>query len=408
MPPSIDPHDSPSSSFRRAREVAWTFLRLGCLSFGGPVAHLGYFRAEIVERRRWLDDARFADLVALSQFLPGPASSQLVFALGKHRAGWLGALLASLCFTLPSALLMVAFAFGVARLSDLSHARWLHGLKLAALPVVAQAVWSMGAKLCVDRSRVTLAALSAATLLVFPSSLTQLAVISVGALVGWKLYRTQAAPPDDHESARVSVAERRVALASLALFFLLLFALPVIAARSSSMWLSAIDGFYRSGALVFGGGHVVLPLLRELVVGRGWLDDARFLAGYGAAQAIPGPLFTFAGFVGASMGTSAPTVLGGTLTLLAIFAPAWLLIAGALPFWHQLRSKAWAQACIMGANASVVGVLVSALYKPVFTESVRSPRDIAAVIVAFVLLERWKLPPWLLVLAMAAAGQWLL
>jgi chromate transporter len=330
-----------SPLFDRAVEVAWTFLRLGCLSFGGPVAHLGYFQAEIVERRRWLEHERFADLVALSQFLPRPASSQLVFALGKHRAAWPGAALASLCFTLPSAALMIAFAFGVARLQDLSPARWLHGLKLAALPVVAQAVWSMGNKLCADRARALIAALSAATILVLPSSLTQLAMISLG-------------------------------------------------------------------ALVFGGGRVVLPLLRELVVGRGWLDDARFLAVYGAAQAIPGPLLTFAGFIGASMGPSAPSISGGLVTLLAIFAHACLLIAGALPFWHVLREKAWAQAAIMGANASVVGVLLAALYKPVFTESARSPRDVAAAILAFVLLERFRAPPWLVVLAMAAAGQWLL
>ncbi|MFO0557796.1 MAG: chromate efflux transporter [Polyangiales bacterium] len=397
-----------SPPFDRAVEVAWTFLRLGCLSFGGPVAHLGYFRADIVERRRWLDDARFADLVALSQFLPGPASSQLVFALGKHRAGWPGAALASLCFTLPSAALMIAFAFGVARLSDLSHARWLHGLKLAALPVVAQAVWSMGVRLCADRARALIAALSAATLLVVPSSLTQLAVISLGALAGWRLYHQPTPQRRDAHDERIEPVERRRALTALALFVALLLGLPFAAAKTGSLWLSAIDGFYRSGALVFGGGHVVLPLLRELVVGRGWLDDARFLAGYGAAQAIPGPLFTFAGFIGASMGPSAPSITGGLLALLAIFAPAWLLIAGALPFWHGLRAKAWAQAAIMGANASVVGVLLAALYKPVFTESVRSPRDVAAAILAFVLLERVRTPPWLVVLAMAAAGQWLL
>ncbi|MFN7698850.1 MAG: chromate efflux transporter [Deltaproteobacteria bacterium] len=400
----VEPH---RPTARSLLEVAGAFLRLGCLSFGGPIAHLGYLRAEFVEKRKWLDDAHYGDLVALCQFLPGPASSQVVFALGMQRAGLLGALLASACFTLPSALLMIGFAYGVARASDLSGAGWLHGLKLAAVAVVAQAVWGMGKKLCTDRARISLCIGSAAVLLSVPGAVAQLGVIAFGGLVGWRLYRDTiavGAVPGTTTGARGHVA----AAAALVAFFALLVALPALASATGSHHLAVFDSFYRSGSLVFGGGHVVLPLLRAEIVPRAWLTDDQFLAGYGAAQALPGPMFAFSAYLGAAMSPGSTSWLGGLWCLLGIFLPAWLLIGGALPFWHRLRAKRWAQAALAGANAAVVGVLLAALYNPVFTESVRGPRDVVAALLAFGLLEHWKAPPWLVVVGSAAAGQWLL
>lgn len=386
-------------------EVATAFLRLGCLSFGGPIAHIGYLRAEIVERRKWLDDAHYADLVALCQFLPGPASSQLVFALGMHRAGLLGALIASACFTLPSAALMIAFAYVVSRVGDLRSAGWLHGLKLAAVAVVAQAVWTMGRKLCTDRARVTLCFASASVLLLAPGAISNLVVIGLGGLTGFALYRGSHPPGGARDTpARGTMA----GVLAIALFFVLLLSLPLLAHTTDSHDLAVFDSFYRSGSLVFGGGHVVLPLLRAEVVPSGWLSDDRFLAGYGAAQALPGPLFTFSAYLGTAMHVGPAPWAYGLWCLLAIFLPAWLLIGGALPLWQQLRAKGWAQAALSGANASVVGVLLSALYRPVISESVQSVRDVVAALVSFLLLEHWKAAPWLVVLCAAAAGQWLL
>lgn len=398
----------PDLSFgRRLAEVALVFLRLGCTSFGGPVAHLGYFRAELVERRRWVDDARYGDLVALCQFLPGPASSQVVFALGRERAGLLGAIVASLCFTAPSAALMIAFAHGVGRAGDLDAAGWLHGLKLAAVAVVAQAVWGMGQRLCTDRARVSLCLLAAATLLAVPGALAQVAVIGAGALAGAIIYRGRS------EMGALVTSPRRLggrALPALALatVAVLLAALPALASATGSRDVAVFDAFFRSGALVFGGGHVMLPLLRAEVVPRGWVSDDRFLAGYGAAQAIPGPLFTFSAYLGAAMGEGGASVTRGLFCAVAIFLPAWLLVGGALPFWERIRTHRLAQAALSGANAAVVGVLLAALYRPVITEGVRGPLDVAAALVAFGALERWKAPPWLVVVAMAAVGQWLL
>jgi chromate transporter len=388
-------------------EVAGAFLRLGCLSFGGPIAHLGYLRAEFVEKRRWLDEAHFADLVALCQFLPGPASSQVVFALGMQRAGLLGALCASVGFTLPSALLMIAFAYGVAQASDLHGAGWLHGLKLAAVAVVAQAVWGMGKKLCTDRVRISLCIGAAAALLALPGAIAQLGVIAVGGLVGFALYRhgiAVGAPPSTQNRG----GRHLFAGAALVAFLALLFTLPALAAVTGSREVAFFDSFYRSGSLVFGGGHVVLPLLRAELVPRGWLTDDQFLAGYGAAQALPGPMFAFSAYLGAAMSPGPTSWLNGLWCLLAMFLPGWLLIGGALPFWQQLRTKRWAQAALAGANAAVVGVLLAALYNPVFSESVRGPSDLIAALVAFALLEHWRAPPWLVVAASAAAGQWLL
>lgn len=412
---------TPPARLRHAKdggvtEVALTFLRLGCTSFGGPVAHLGYFRAELVEKRGWLDDAHYADLVALCQFLPGPASSQVVFALGMHRAGLLGALVASACFTLPSAVLITVLAYGVARAGDLHGAGWLHGLKLAAVAVVAQAVWGMGKKLCTDRARVSLCLASAAVLLAAPGAMAQLGVIAAGGLVGWLLYRDHRDHRDSGDAAAVTpeppagggARGHLAAAAALVTFAALLALLPALASASGSRSVAVFDSFYRSGSLVFGGGHVVLPLLRAEVVPRGWLSDDQFLAGYGAAQALPGPMFAFSAYLGAAMIPGPGKWMSAALCLVAIFLPAWLLIGGALPFWHRLRAKPAAQAALAGANASVVGVLLAALYSPVITEGVHGPKDVVAALVAFGLLEHWKAPPWLVVIAMAAAGQWVL
>ena len=388
------------SRARTLLALSLVFLRLGCVSFGGPVAHLAHLRAEFVARRAWVDDAEYADLVALCQFLPGPASSQVVFALGMRRAGLAGALLASVCFTLPAAVMMIALAFGVARAGDLSRAGWLHGLKLAAVAVVAQAVRDMGARLCPDRARISLAVVAAAALLAWPSAVTQLAVMALGALAGWGLYREQM--PGEGETAAPRGAHLAAGGALMA-FAALLVALPVLARATGSRDLALVDSFYRAGALVFGGGHVVLPLLRAEVVPRGWLSEDQFLAGYGAAQAMPGPLFAFSAYLGAAMRPT--SALRGALGAFAIFLPAWLLVGGAMPFWQRLRRRSAAQAALAGANATVVGVLLAALYAPVFTEAVRGPRDLLVVLLAFALLTAWKAPPWAVVFGCAAAGQ---
>ena len=387
-------------------EVFSAFLKLGLISFGGPVAHLSYFREEFVRRRRWLDDGAYGDLVALCQFLPGPASSQVVFALGMQQAGLAGAIVASLCFTLPSAALMILFGYGVAALGDLQRAGWLHGLKLAAVAVVAQAVWGMGRNLCPDRARLTIGLGAAAVLLVMPGAVAQIGVIAGGGVIGWWLYRKG-----------IEVVERPVAgkrrshvLAAMVLgiFFVLLVTLPALASVTGRKSIAVFDSFYRAGSLVFGGGHVVLPLLRAEVVPKGWVSDDAFLAGYGAAQALPGPLFTFAAYLGTVMGPGPGGWMMGVWCLVAIFLPAWLLIGGALPFWNRFRAEAWAQAVLRGANAAVVGVLLAALYNPVWTQGVRGARDVAAAVVAFGLLQWWKAPPWLIVLLAAGAGEWLL
>jgi chromate transporter len=394
------------SKIKRLSEIAGAFLKLGSMSFGGPVAHLSYLREEFVARRHWLDDDAYADLVALCQFLPGPASSQVVFALGMQRAGVAGALLASVCFTLPSAILMILFAYGVAAVGDLRHAGWLHGLKLAAVAVVAQAVWGMGKKLCPDRARITLALTAAAAALLIPSSLGQIGAIAAGAVAGWWLYRREVPVSGPVETG---LARHHLwAAGALVLFATLLIALPAIATASGNKELRVFDSFYRAGSLVFGGGHVVLPLLRAEVVPPGWIADDVFLAGYGAAQAVPGPLFTFAAYLGTVINGGPHAWLGGLLCLLGIFLPAWLLIGGALPFWHLLRSRAWTQAALRGANAAVVGVLLAALYNPVWKEGVTNARDVATVLAAFACLATWRVPPWLVVILTAAAGQWLL
>lgn len=384
-------------------EVARVFLRLGCSSFGGPVAHLGYFRAELVQKRAWIDDAHFGDLVALCQFLPGPASSQVVFALGMIRAGLLGAFVASLCFTLPSALLMIAFARGVAFAGALHGAGWLHGLKLAAVAVVAQAVWAMAKKLCTDRARVSICLGAAGVLLLDSSAIAQVGVIAAGGACGWWLYRRDFSEGRRQPGSR-SWRRHVLAAGALLVFATLLLALPVVASTTASRTLAEFDSFYRSGSLVFGGGHVVLPLLRAEIIPRGWLGDDQFLAGYGAAQALPGPLFTFSAYLGAAM-NPAHAWFHGFWCLSAIFLPSWLLIGGSLPFWHQLRSQGWARAALAGTNAAVVGVLLAALYRPVIAEGIHGDHDVVAALLAFGLLEHWKVPPWIVVAGMALLGQ---
>lgn len=394
--------DDPAERLGTVAEVCAAFLRLGCVSFGGPVAHLAYFRAELVTKRRWLDDARYSDLVGLCQFLPGPASSQVAFALGMYRAGFWGALVASLCFTLPSAVLMILFAQGVARVS-VGEAGWIHGMKTAAVAVVAQAVWGMGRTLCPDRQRVSLCFAAAAALLLAPGAFMQLLVIALGGLAGYYLYgRGKSTRSSTSADSRHPVA----ALAALGVFAGLLVVLPVVAAQTESIAVSLFDRFYRSGALVFGGGHVVLPLLRAELVPSGFLSDDRFLAGYGVAQAMPGPLFSFSGYLGAAIVPERPW-LAGLWCVLALFLPGWLLIGGALPFWHRLRELGWVRAALAGTNASVVGILLAALYSPVFAEGVRNSKDAALAALGFLLLEYWKCAPWLVVLGSALVGYWL-
>lgn len=381
------------------------FLRLGLTSFGGPVAHLGYFRHEFVERRRWLGEAAYADLVALCQFLPGPASSQVGLALGLSRAGYTGALAAWAGFTLPSAAALMLLATGVAQVGDTlgsgAGAGLLHGLKVVAVAVVAQAVWGMARSLCPDTPRRALMLTAAAALITWPGIRTQLLVMGLAAMIGLAWLRASA--DTAHTPLPVPVG-RRAGVAWLLLFTALLIGLPLWAAALPSQTLAVTDAFYRAGALVFGGGHVVLPLLQASVVPSGWVGNDAFLAGYGAAQAVPGPLFTFAAFLGASM-QSAPTGwAGGLLALAAIFAPAFLLVAGALPFWESLRAQPRARAALMGVNAAVVGLLLAALWNPVVTDGILGLRDALLAAVALLALMRWKWPPWAVVIICALAG----
>jgi len=385
-------------------EVLIAFLKLGLTSFGGPVAHLGYFRMEFVERRKWLDDKSYSDLVALCQFLPGPASSQVGIALGLGRAGWLGALAAWVGFTLPSALALILFAFGVARWAGVASSGAIHGLKVAAVAVVAQAVWAMARSLCPDRMRAGIAVAAALLVLAVPSAMGQIAAIASGGLVGRWVLQLGHLPAAQHRDYGVS---RRAGAALLIAFAGLLVLLPAVAAGSGSAALSAVRVFYQAGALVFGGGHVVLPLLQAGVVSPGWVGNDAFLAGYGAAQAVPGPLFTFAAYLGAVMPPPLGGWLGGLALLLAIFLPAFLLVVGALPFWEALRQRDGVQRAMAGINAAVVGVLVAALYDPVWTSAIHSRADFGLALAAFGLLLYARVSP-AVVVGLAAAGGWAL
>ena len=383
-------------------EVLRIFLRLGLTCFGGPVAHLGYFRQEFVVRRRWIDDAAYADLVGLCQFLPGPASSQVGFALGLGRAGAWGGLAAWAGFTLPSALLLVAFAALADRLGGPLGLGLLHGLKLVAVAIVAQAVWGMARSLCPDRTRAAIAAAATLIMLSAPSSAAQIGAILAGGVIGWRFCRpSTAAPPPDPTASLVSP---RIGIAALAAYGALLLTLPLLTHVLAAPLLALAESCYRAGALVFGGGHVVLPLLREAFVTPGWIEDGRFLAGYGAAQAVPGPLFTFAAYLGASVETGAPRLVGATLALIAIFLPGLLILLGALPFWHHLRRGAKAQAAMRGINATVVGLLAAALYDPVWTGTIHTPTDLTLALTGFALLTAARTPPWIVVALAATAG----
>ena len=379
------------------------FLRLGLTSFGGPVAHLAYFRDEFVARRRWLTEQAYAELVALCQFLPGPASSQTGIALGLSRGGYVGAFAAWTGFTLPSALLMILFALGITHHQTLLASGILHGLKVVAVAVVAQAVIGMARTLCTDASRIALMLASAGAALLFPVPLAQVVILVAAGVIGLLLKPVQVS---SHEFLSTTIP-RRTGLIWLGIFFVLLAGLPILTHLFPTHVLTATDAFYRAGALVFGGGHVVLPLLQSAVVQPGWVPADTFMAGYAAAQAVPGPLFTFAAFLGAAMPSFGSPWFGGAVCLLAIFAPAFLLVAGALPFWAALRRNPKAQSSLAGINAAVVGLLLAAWYQPVWLTGILDVRDVVLALLAFVALMFGRLPPWLVVAGGALAG-WLL
>ena len=381
------------------------FLRLGCHAFGGPTAHFGYFHEEFVKRRRWIDEAEYADTVALCQFLPGPSSSQTGFAIGLKQGGRVGAFLAWVGFTLPSAGLMIAVAVGLTHIGNLANAGWVVGLKLTAVAVVANAGWNMAAKLCPDRNRATLAAAVLVFLLLVSNPLMQLLAILAGCMVGMLFFRSHVETVSPNSDLSTS-GSRRLGAIYLAAFALLLIGLPIAATFANAPDSFAFaDAFYRAGSLVFGGGHVVLPLLESYTVQNGWIDESSFLAGYGAAQALPGPLFAFSAFLGAAVENGPTGVLGGVFALVMIYVPSWLLVLGAMPFWNRLRQVHLARAALIGANAAVVGLLFAALYQPIWTSSITGVIPLAFALAAFVAIKFWKVPPWLVVLVSAGIGQ---
>ena len=384
-------------------EVLWVFLRLGLTSFGGPVAHLGYFHAEFVQRRRWLAEQDYADLVALCQFLPGPASSQFGIAVGLGRAGWLGALAAWVGFTLPSAVLLITFALGLEALAGPLASGAIHGLKVVAVAVVAQAVWGMAKSLCPDRLRAGIALAAAGMAVLLPGAGGQLGAIALGGLVARGALPVTPLPAAAHLDYGVN---RRQGAALLALFGLLLVVLPLLAAFTGGVGLAMVAVFFKAGALVFGGGHVMLPLLQAGVVPPGWVSNEAFLAGYGAAQAVPGPLFTFAAYLGAAMGPPLGGWAGGLVLLLAIFVPAFLLIVGALPFWEALRHRDGIRRALAGVNAAVVGILGAALYDPVWAGAIHSRADFCLALAAYGLLVVGRVPPVAVVAFCAVVGAW--
>ena len=399
-PAAVQTDRAAGGSSSHVLEVLLVATRLGLTSFGGPVAHLGYFRDEYVIRRKWLDETTYADLVALCQFLPGPASSQVGIAIGITRGGLLGGVAAWLGFTLPSAIALVAFAYGL-RVLEVADAGWLHGLKVAAVAVVAFAVWGMARALAPERARATIAILAAIGALLWPTGLGQVTIIAAAALVGLRLLPGTPAPAT---TPRPMPVGRRLGATALVAFFALLVALPIARQLVGSHALALFDSFFRAGSLVFGGGHVVLPLLQAEVVPPGWVTGEQFVAGYGAAQAVPGPLFTFAAYLGAVMGPRPNGIAGAIVALVAIFLPSFLLIVGALPFWNALRARPGFQAALRGINAAVVGLLMAALYQPVWTSAIRGPADVGLAFAAFGLLALWRAPAWLVVLFAAGGG----
>lgn len=382
--------------FSTLLEVLVVSTKLGLTSFGGPIAHLGYFHNEYIRRRKWMDERSYSDLVALCQFLPGPASSQVGIGIGILRAGLLGGLVAWLGFTLPSVIALVAFAF-VLQGYDIASAGWIHGLKIVAVAIVAHAILGMGQKLTPDRDRATIAVIATAITLSWHTAYSQVLIIIAAGGVGLWLYRKKAAEGTSDLQIAIS---RTFAICCLALFFALLVALPFLRQSGQVDWLAMFDSFYRSGSLVFGGGHVVLPLLEREVVPTGWISQEDFLAGYGATQAVPGPLFTFAGYLGAMAGG----ITGAVVATLGIFLPAFLLVVGALPFWNGLRNSPEIQGALVGINAAVVGILLAALYDPLWTTAILEPVDFALAVILFIMLVFWKFPPWVVVLTGAAGG----
>jgi chromate transporter len=403
-----EPGESASHEFPREQnqgsllEVLWVSTRLGLTSFGGPIAHLGYFHQEYVKRKQWIDEQSYADLVALCQFLPGPASSQVGIAIGIARARLLGGVAAWLGFTLPSALALIVFGLGIGAFADAAAAGWLHGLKIVAVAVVAQAVWGMARSLAPDRERASLAILATIITLAWSSAVGQLLSIAIAGIAGLMFFRGTASSTVSHLRFPVT---KKTGIASWIIFFALLTLLPLFRQLAPSHALELFDSFFRVGSLVFGGGHVVLPLLQGEVVEPGWLTNEQFVAGYGAAQAVPGPLFTFSAYLGTVMGPEPNGWPGALLALVAIFLPSFLLVTGALPFWDLLRSMPVFQSALKGINAAVVGLLLAALYTPVWTSAIYSPADFGLGLIAFALLMFWKFPPWLVVVLTAMGGE---
>ena len=397
-PATLESHPPRQGSFL---EVLGVFTRLGLTSFGGPVAHLGYFRQEIVIRRKWVDETTYADLIALSQLLPGPASSQVAITLGITRAGLWGGLAAWLGFTLPSAIALTLFAYATTLGQGFTHAGWIHGLLVVAVAVVAQAVWGMANRLCPDRPRATLALAAAIAILLWPVVITQIAILAVAGLLGWWLFReTQPVKPSSLNLA----VPRWLSVGCWIVFFGLLLGLPLLRLFFHNQALALFDTFFRVGSLVFGGGHVVLPLLQSEVVPAGWVTNAQFITGYAVAQAVPGPLFTFSAYLGAIAKPAPNGWMGAAIALAAIYLPSFLLLIGILPFWDYLRSLGSFQGALRGINAAVVGILLAALYQPIWTSAIHAPIDFALSLLAFGLLVLWKWPPWLVVLLSALVG----
>ncbi|CDZ99807.1 Chromate transport protein [Jeotgalicoccus saudimassiliensis] len=377
-------------------EILLVSTRLGLTSFGGPTAHLGYFHTEYVRRKKWMDEKSYADLVALSQFLPGPASSQVGIGVGVMRGGVLGGLTSFIGFTLPSVIVLMIFA-SLLTTFDIADAGWIHGLKIVAVVIVAHAIMGMSKNLAPDIKRKVIALLALIGTLLFQSVFTQVGVILIAALIGYIIFKDH---EDDGKKAASFPIKKRFSAICLMLFFILLFALPAFRELTGSYWVAVIDSFYRAGALVFGGGHVVLPLLEQELVPMGWITAEEFLAGYGATQAVPGPLFTFAAYLGTVMNGWT----GGLIATAAIFLPAFLLILGTLPFWDILRNNDKVKGAVMGVNAAVIGILISALYTPIWTSSILKPVDFALAAILFVMLVHFKLPPWVIVVTGAAGG----
>lgn len=387
------------SKLKALLEILMVSTRLGFTSFGGPIAHLGYFHEEYIRRREWMDERSYADLIALCQFLPGPASSQVGIGIGVMRAGILGGLISFIGFTLPSVVALIVFAF-ILQGFNIADAGWIHGLKIVAIAVVAHAILGMAQKLTPDIQRKTLALLAVVGTLLWQTAFTQVGIIFLAGFIGFLLYKRHR-EEEDENNIQIPIS-RGFAYTCLSLFFALLILLPVLNQATSIQWLALFDSFYRSGSLVFGGGHVVLPLLEREFVPTGWISAEEFLAGYGAAQAVPGPLFTFAAYIGAVINGWQ----GGLLATIAIFLPAFLLVFGTLPFWGSLRKNPKIKGALMGVNAAVVGILIAAFYHPIWTSSILQPIDFAFAAVLFSMLVYWKLPAWLIVLT-GAVGGWI-